>query len=153
AAAAGEVASPRAGRSDESTTTKANHFLTGPAPSPEKQAADPILRKTERAHNLTNCRNGKRLIALAIMDLQERRDTAGGAGMTERPDVPRMPLFGLRVLDLGRHQAGPTCAMWLGDLGADVLKIENPERGEDGRASGPPFFDGISAFFLSANRN
>jgi formyl-CoA transferase len=43
--------------------------------------------------------------------------------------------------------------MWLGDLGADVLKIENPERGEDGRASGPPFFDGESAFFLSANRN
>jgi crotonobetainyl-CoA:carnitine CoA-transferase CaiB-like acyl-CoA transferase len=64
-----------------------------------------------------------------------------------------MPLFGIRVLDLGRHQAGPTCAMWLGDLGADVLKIENPERGEDGRASGPPFFDGVSAFFLSANRN
>src|SRR5579859_6878833 len=63
------------------------------------------------------------------------------------------PLTGVRVLDLGRHQAGPTCAMWLGDLGADVLKIENPERGEDGRSSGPPFFDGVSAFFLSANRN
>lgn len=64
-----------------------------------------------------------------------------------------MPLDGLRVLDLGRHQAGPTCAMWLGDLGADVIKIENPEHGEDGRASGPPFFEGESAFFLSANRN
>src|SRR5579884_4428164 len=70
------------------------------------------------------------------------------------------PLQGVRVLDLGRHQAGPTCAMWLGDLGADVIKIENPERGEDGRAAGPPFFDangpaekGESAFFLSANRN
>jgi len=68
-------------------------------------------------------------------------------------DQPRMPLDGVRVLDLGRHQAGPTCAMWLGDLGADVIKIENPERGEDGRASGPPFFSGESAFFLSANRN
>ncbi|HEX5416080.1 MAG TPA: CoA transferase, partial [Chloroflexota bacterium] len=65
----------------------------------------------------------------------------------------RTPLGGVRVLDLGRHQAGPTCAMWLGDLGADVIKIENPERGEDGRASGPPFFNGESAFFLSANRN
>jgi crotonobetainyl-CoA:carnitine CoA-transferase CaiB-like acyl-CoA transferase len=43
--------------------------------------------------------------------------------------------------------------MWLGDLGADVLKIENPEHGEDGRTSGPPFFNGVSAFFLSANRN
>lgn len=71
-----------------------------------------------------------------------------------------MPLEGIRVLDLGRHLAGPTCAQWLGDLGADVIKIENPERGEDGRAAGPPFFDvtgpaarGESAFFLSANRN
>src|SRR5688572_27758292 len=68
-------------------------------------------------------------------------------------EVRAMPLDGVRLLDLGRHQAGPTCAMWLGDFGADVIKIENPERGEDGRASGPPFFDGESAFFLSANRN
>jgi crotonobetainyl-CoA:carnitine CoA-transferase CaiB-like acyl-CoA transferase len=73
--------------------------------------------------------------------------------VVDRPDVTKMPLHGVRVLDLGRHQAGPTCAMWLGDLGADVLKIENPERGEDGRSSGPPFFNGVSAFFLSANRN
>lgn len=71
-----------------------------------------------------------------------------------------MPLSGIRVLDLGRHLAGPTCAQYLGDLGADVIKIENPERGEDGRAAGPPFFGpdgpaeaGESAFFLSANRN
>jgi crotonobetainyl-CoA:carnitine CoA-transferase CaiB-like acyl-CoA transferase len=73
--------------------------------------------------------------------------------MADRPDVTKMPLYGIRVLDLGRHQAGPTCAMWLGDLGADVLKVENPERGEDGRSSGPPFFKGVSAFYLSANRN
>jgi crotonobetainyl-CoA:carnitine CoA-transferase CaiB-like acyl-CoA transferase len=64
-----------------------------------------------------------------------------------------MPLSGIRVLDLGRHLAGPTCAMWLGDLGADVIKIENPDKGEDGRTSGPPFYNGESAFFLSANRN
>jgi crotonobetainyl-CoA:carnitine CoA-transferase CaiB-like acyl-CoA transferase len=57
------------------------------------------------------------------------------------------------VLDLGRHLAGPTCAMHLGDLGADVIKIEKPGVGEDGRKAGPPFFDGVSAFFLSANRN
>ena len=73
--------------------------------------------------------------------------------MAEQPTGQLMPLDGVRVLDLGRHQAGPTCAMWLGDLGADVIKVENPERGEDGRASGPPFFNGESAFFLSANRN
>ncbi|HUG17172.1 MAG TPA: CoA transferase [Thermomicrobiales bacterium] len=64
-----------------------------------------------------------------------------------------MPLSGVTVLDLGRHLAGPTAAMWLGDLGADVIKIENPDRGEDGRTAGPPFYNGESAFFLSANRN
>ncbi|RIK37637.1 MAG: carnitine dehydratase, partial [Chloroflexi bacterium] len=63
------------------------------------------------------------------------------------------PLAGVRVIDLGRHLAGPTCAMWLGDLGADVIKVENPERGDDGRSAGPPWFNGESAFFLSANRN
>ncbi len=64
-----------------------------------------------------------------------------------------MPLSGIRVIDLGRHLAGPTAAMWLGDLGADVIKIENPGKGEDARSSGPPFFHGESAFFLAANRN
>ena len=73
--------------------------------------------------------------------------------MDSRQYEPAMPLAGIRVLDLGRHLAGPTCAMWLGDLGADVIKIEDPQHGEDGRASGPPFFHGESAFFLSANRN
>jgi CoA:oxalate CoA-transferase len=63
------------------------------------------------------------------------------------------PLAGVRVLDLGRHLAGPTCGMMLGDLGADVIKIEKPDGGDEGRKSGPPFFNGESAFFLSANRN
>ncbi len=71
----------------------------------------------------------------------------------EDRSVDNMPLSGVRVLDLGRHLAGPTCAMWLGDLGADVIKIERVEGGEHGRHAGPPFFDGESAFFLSANRN
>ena len=73
--------------------------------------------------------------------------------MTDEPGGQQMPLTGVRVLDLGRHLAGPTCAMLLGDLGADVIKIEKPGVGEDGRAAGPPFFEGVSAFFLSANRN
>ncbi len=73
--------------------------------------------------------------------------------MTNESRPEQMPLAGVRVLDLGRHLAGPTCAMLLGDLGADVVKIEKPGVGEDGRAAGPPFFEGVSAFFLSANRN
>lgn len=76
--------------------------------------------------------------------------------MSERAETTEqttLPLAGIRVLDLGRHLAGPTCAMWLGDLGADVIKVEDPKRGDDGRGSGPPFFNGQSAFFLSANRN
>lgn len=73
--------------------------------------------------------------------------------MSGADTTAQMPLSGIRVVDFGRHLAGPTCAMWLGDLGADVIKIENPQRGDDGRAAGPPFFKGESAFFLSANRN
>lgn len=73
--------------------------------------------------------------------------------MNDDARLQQMPLAGVRVLDLGRHLAGPTCAMLLGDLGADVIKIEKPGIGEDGRSAGPPFFEGISAFFLSANRN
>jgi crotonobetainyl-CoA:carnitine CoA-transferase CaiB-like acyl-CoA transferase len=73
--------------------------------------------------------------------------------MADGTQPGQMPLSGVRVLDLGRHLAGPTCAMLLGDLGADVIKVEKPGVGEDSRAAGPPFFSGISAFFLSANRN
>ena len=73
--------------------------------------------------------------------------------MGTRSGSGQLPLNAMRVLDLGRHLAAPTCAMLLGDLGADVIKIEKPGAGEDGRAAGPPFFAGISAFFLSANRN
>ncbi len=65
-----------------------------------------------------------------------------------------MPLQGLRVLDLSRVLAGPVCTMLLGDLGADVLKVERPVRGDDTRDWGPPFdASGESAYFLSVNRN
>ena len=64
-----------------------------------------------------------------------------------------LPLEGLRVLDLSRVLAGPYATMMLADLGADVLKIEHPERGDDTRHWGPPFAGGESAYFLSVNRN
>jgi succinate--hydroxymethylglutarate CoA-transferase len=62
-------------------------------------------------------------------------------------------LAGVRVLDLTRVLAGPLCAMMLGDMGADVIKVEPPGGGDDTRGWGPPFVAGESAYFLSANRN
>jgi formyl-CoA transferase len=63
------------------------------------------------------------------------------------------PLDGVRVLDLTRVLAGPYCTMFLGDLGAEVVKVEQPGAGDDTRGWGPPFAGGESAYFLCVNRN
>jgi crotonobetainyl-CoA:carnitine CoA-transferase CaiB-like acyl-CoA transferase len=63
------------------------------------------------------------------------------------------PLDGITVLDLTRVLSGPYCTMLLADMGARVIKIEQPGRGDDTRAWGPPFLEGESAYFLSINRN
>ena len=63
------------------------------------------------------------------------------------------PLSGVRVLDLTRVVAGPYCSMFLGDLGAEVVKIEQPGAGDDTRGWGPPFAGGESAYYLCINRN
>jgi len=74
--------------------------------------------------------------------------------MTNLPDRSEKLLDGIRVIDLSRILAGPYCTMLLGDLGADVIKIEVPGRGDDTRQWGPPFTaGGQSAYFLAANRN
>lgn len=73
------------------------------------------------------------------------------AGSAER--TPFRPLAGVRVIDLTTSYAGPVASMHLGDLGADVVKIERPGTGDDCRSWGPPFVDGVSAWFGSANRN
>jgi len=64
-----------------------------------------------------------------------------------------LPLDDLLVLDLSRVLAGPYCSMYLGDLGARVIKIERPGEGDDTRGYGPPFVQGESTYFLSINRN
>ena len=66
--------------------------------------------------------------------------------------MPGQPLDGVRVLDLTIALAGPYCTMLLGDLGADVVKVEPPE-GDQARGWGPPFVGGESSYFLSVNRN
>ncbi len=63
------------------------------------------------------------------------------------------PLAGIKVVDLSRFIAGPYCTMKLGDMGAEVIKVETPGKGDDSRALGPPFLDGESAYYLSFNRN
>lgn len=68
-------------------------------------------------------------------------------------ETPLPPLQGIRVLDLSRIIAGPMCGMMLGDLGAQIIKIEPPDRGDDARAMKPPEAGGESSLFLSANRH
>ena len=75
------------------------------------------------------------------------------AATTDHPATAAGPLDGLTVLDLTRVLSGPYCTMMLADMGARVLKVEQPGKGDDTRAWGPPFQEGESAYFLSINRN
>jgi crotonobetainyl-CoA:carnitine CoA-transferase CaiB-like acyl-CoA transferase len=63
------------------------------------------------------------------------------------------PIAGTKVVDLTRILAGPLCTMMLGDMGADVIKVEPPGSGDDTRTWGPPFAEGEAAYFLGVNRN
>ena len=63
------------------------------------------------------------------------------------------PLEGLRVVDLTRVLSGPYCTMQLGDMGAEVIKVEQPGKGDDTRAFAPPYQGDQAAYFLSINRN
>lgn len=73
--------------------------------------------------------------------------------MTDLEPRRAAPLAGRRVLDLSRVLAGPWCTMILADLGAEVVKVENPKGGDDTRHWGPPYVGGEAAYYLCANRN
>jgi len=72
--------------------------------------------------------------------------------MSDQPQTD-LPLSGIRILDLSRILAGPYCTMILGDLGAEIIKVERPKAGDDTRTWGPPFAGGESAYYLCCNRN
>jgi crotonobetainyl-CoA:carnitine CoA-transferase CaiB-like acyl-CoA transferase len=73
--------------------------------------------------------------------------------MSAAPATTVRPLEGVRVLDMSRILAGPWCGMSLGDLGADVIKVENPDGGDDTRHLGTAISGGERTYFLTANRN
>ncbi|KAJ2482878.1 hypothetical protein IWW56_000719 [Coemansia sp. RSA 2131] len=95
------------------------------------------------------------------------RETIVRRHSTQASEPKKLPLAGIRVLDMTRILAGPYCTMLLGDLGAEIIKVEHPLRGDDTRTWGPPFksykhpknttqtpsFPGESAYYLSVNRN
>jgi crotonobetainyl-CoA:carnitine CoA-transferase CaiB-like acyl-CoA transferase len=88
----------------------------------------------------------------------DQLDDVGLTGRAPRVDpaagpTPGAPLRGIRVIDLSTSYAGPFASMILGDMGADVIKVEKPGSGDDARHWGPPFVATQSAWFVSTNRN
>ena len=63
------------------------------------------------------------------------------------------PLAGIKVIEVGQALAGPMAGMIMADMGAEVIKVEKPDGGDDARLWGPPFIDGDALFFHSTNRN
>src|SRR6185369_10215061 len=95
-------------------------------------------------------------LAIADLDVDPVERVGHLAGQsTPATMTSRMPgpLAGTRVVDLTRALAGPYCSLLLGDLGADVVKIELPGSGDETRQWGPPFVAGESSYFMSVNRN
>ncbi len=83
----------------------------------------------------------------------DRRPTHRWPTDDTAPGAAGLPLAGVRVLDLSRIVAGPLAAMILGDLGADVIKVERAGAGDEPRRWGPPFHGEVAAYFLAVNRN
>jgi succinate--hydroxymethylglutarate CoA-transferase len=98
---------------------------------------------------------GRLLRNLPVTKLKLPRTGAGLVSLYSTGSVDKSPLSGIRILDLTRIVAGPYCTMILGDLGAEVLKVEQPLVGDEARKWGPPFFKGTqeSTYFASVNRN
>ncbi|KAJ8025277.1 Succinate--hydroxymethylglutarate CoA-transferase [Holothuria leucospilota] len=102
--------------------------------------AGPLLVTTSRRHFAANV-DTRRYFSQGVISEEKALNRKSG------------PLHGIRILDLTRILAGPFCSMLFGDLGAEVIKIEQPGKGDDTRNWGPPFQGDQSCYFLSINRN
>ncbi len=96
--------------------------------------------------SITRCDNGARPIREGDLEDDSTRQDMTGFD-------PTAPLKGVTVIDLTRVMTGPYAAMMLGDLGANIIKVELPGKGDDTRLWGPPFVQGEASYFLTVNRN
>ena len=117
-------------------------------------AALALLRRLDQADRAAARRAAPdadchRRVPASVVDADRRQR---GACLVEEHATSELPLSGIRVIDLTRVLAGPLCTMLLGDMGAEVIKIEDPDHGDDTR-DWAPFVDGWSTYFLGVNRN
>src|SRR5581483_137644 len=113
-------------------------------------------RRADRARGATPGHVRRRTVRHLGHRARPRRGRARPARPRRRGHGRRMtfaPLADIRVVDLTSSLAGPTCTETLALFGADVVKVEHPERGDEARAWGPEFFDGGSVMFFAANRS
>src|SRR5262249_21335985 len=99
------------------------------------------------------CQRARRRAGAASRRRRGADEPGGADGPRDARMNKSLPLAGVRVLDFTRNVAGPFATMILAELGADVVKIEPPDGGDDARQWGPPFWGGETPTFLALNRN
>jgi len=138
------------GRLSHDIVTQAFRFTTPPgSPKRQGECQQTVGREWRIPHHLSPDQRG------TYKDRDDMESPYRFGKLERRMSEPTGPLKGLRVFDLTRVLAGPTCAQMLADLGADVIKIERPGAGDDTRGFAPPFMPGTkeSAYFTGVNRN
>src|SRR5712692_3025252 len=126
----------------------------GRAPAARRSPPSPraLSRVSGEAGHVATARKKASAKKLLTQPSPRRSRRASQLERREKRRPPRPPLAGIRVLDLTRVLAGPFCSMILGDMGAEVIKVEEPGKGDDTRGW-PPFAGGEATYFLSVNRN
>src|SRR5688500_19036750 len=120
------------------------------------RSSTPSPRITSRSAPRTSASSGSRSSGLRTRSACRAEPRWRSETTTVRTGLgwqPMPPLEGILVADFSRVLAGPFATMLLGDLGADVVKVERPEGGDDTRAWGPPWHGGTSTYYLTINRN